>query len=68
MSGEAKTSTKVLFVSALVLLVVLLTGPLGYKFDLVPLEPSLISLLIALVGGALVSVLTQAIDDDKRRL
>ena len=54
MSGEAKTSTKVLFVSALVLLVVLLTGPLGYKFDLVPLEPSLISLLIALVGGALI--------------
>ena len=57
MSGEAKTSTKVLFVSALVLLVVLLTGPLGYKFDLVPLEPSLISLLIALVGGALVSII-----------
>ena len=57
MSGEAKTSTKVLFLSALVLLVVLLTGPLGYKFDLVPLEPSLISLLIALVGGALVSII-----------
>jgi uncharacterized protein (DUF1499 family) len=57
LSGEAKTSTKVLLVSALALLVVLLTGPLGYKFDLVPLEPSLISLLIALVGGALVSII-----------
>ncbi len=57
MSGEAKTSTKVLLVSALVLLVVLLTGPLGYKYGLVPLEPSLISLLIALVGGALVSII-----------
>jgi len=51
---EIKTSTRVLFVSAVLLLVVLLTSPLGYKFGLVPLQPSLVSLLIALVGGALV--------------
>jgi len=51
---EVKTSTRALFVSAIVLLVILVTGPLGYKFSMVPLEPSLISLLIAVVGGALV--------------
>ena len=54
MGEEIKTSTRVLFVSAVLLLVVLLTSPLGYKFGLVPLQPSLVSLLIALVGGALV--------------
>jgi hypothetical protein len=51
---EVKTSTRALLVSALVLLVILVTGPLGYKFSVVPLEPSLISLLIAFAGGALV--------------
>lgn len=49
-------STRVLLVSAVVLLVVLLTGPLGYKAGLVPLEPSLISLLVAVVGGILVAI------------
>ena len=39
--------------SVLVLLIILVTGPLGYKYELVPLQPSLVSLLIALVGGAL---------------
>lgn len=51
---QVKTSTRVLLVSAVVLLVILLTGPLGYKFSLVPLAPSLISLLVAVAGGALV--------------
>lgn len=51
---EVKTSTRALLVSALVLLIILVTGPLGYKFSIVPLEPSLVSLLIAVVGGALV--------------
>ena len=54
MGEEIKTSTRVLFVSAVLLLVVLVTSPLGYKLGLVPLQPSLVSLLIALVGGALV--------------
>ena len=54
---EVKTSTRALLVSALVLLIILVTGPLGYKFSVVPLEPSLISLLIAFAGGALVFVI-----------
>ncbi len=51
---QLKTSTRVLLVSAVVLLIILVTGPLGYKFSVVPLAPSLISLLVALAGGALV--------------
>jgi uncharacterized protein (DUF1499 family) len=51
---EVKTSTRALLVSAVVLLIILVTGPLGYKFSVVPLQPSLISLLIAVAGGALV--------------
>ncbi|MBT3626447.1 MAG: DUF1499 domain-containing protein [Gammaproteobacteria bacterium] len=51
---EVKTSTRVLLVSAIVLLIILVTGPLGYKFSMVPLQPSLVSLLIAVAGGALV--------------
>jgi uncharacterized protein (DUF1499 family) len=51
---EFKTSTRVLLFSAVILLIILVTGPLGYKFALVPLQPSLISLLIAFAGGALV--------------
>ena len=51
---EVKTSTRALLVIAAALLIILFTGPLGYKFSVVPLEPSLISLLIAFVGGALV--------------
>lgn len=53
---EAKLSTRVLLVSAIVLLVILVTGPLGYKFSLVPLQPSLLSVVIALVGGLLVAL------------
>jgi len=56
LSEETKTSTRVLLVSAVVLFVLLLTGPLGYNFGLVPLEPSLVSLLIALAGGILVAL------------
>ena len=51
---EVKLSTRALLVSAIVLLIVLVTGPMGYKYSLVPLEPSLISLLVAVVGGAIV--------------
>ncbi len=51
---EVKTSTRALLVSAVVLLIILVTGPLGYKFSIVPLQPSLVSLLIAVAGGALV--------------
>ncbi len=51
---ELKLSTRVLLVSAVVLLIVLITGPFGYKFGVVPLLPSLASLLLAVAGGALV--------------
>ena len=51
---EVKTSTRALLVSSVVLLIILVTGPLGYKFSMVPLQPSLISLLIAFAGGAMV--------------
>ena len=54
MEEETKTSTNVLLSSAVVLLVVLLTSPMGYKYDLVPLQPSIGGLMIAFVGGALV--------------
>lgn len=51
-----KLSTRSLLVCAVLALVILLTGPFGYKFSVVPLEPSLVSLLIALAGGLLVFV------------
>lgn len=51
-----KLSTRSLLVCAVLALVILLTGPLGYKFSVVPLEPSLVSLLIAMAGGLLVFV------------
>jgi uncharacterized protein (DUF1499 family) len=54
MMEEVKTSTRALLVSAVILLIILVTGPLGYKFSMVPLQPSLVSLLIAVAGGALV--------------
>lgn len=53
---ETKTSTRALMVAAVVLLVILVTGPLGYKFGLVPLQPSILSLPIAAIGGLLVFV------------
>ena len=50
-------STRVLLVSTVILLLILLTGPLGYKFGIVPLQPSLLSLLVALAGGILAVVI-----------
>jgi hypothetical protein len=51
---EVKTSTRALFFSGVVLLIILVTGPLGYKFLDVSLQTSLVSLLVSLSGGALV--------------
>ncbi len=51
---EIKLSTRMLFMSAVIALIILLTGPLGYRFELTPLQPSLASLLVAVAGGALV--------------
>lgn len=51
---ELKTSTRMMVLCAIIMLVILLTGPLGYKFGFVPLLPSLASLMLALIGSALV--------------
>ena len=51
---EVKTSTRALFFSGVVLLIILVTGPLGYKFLDVSLQASLVSLLVSFSGGALV--------------
>ena len=53
---ELKLSTKLLLVSGLVLLVVLLSGPLGYQWEWLSLAASFNSLLVALVGGWLLGL------------
>ena len=56
--AESKTSTRLLLTSAIVMLVVLITGPLGYKYGLAPLMPSITSVIIGVVGGFLVSLVS----------
>jgi hypothetical protein len=51
---ELKTSTRMMALCAIIILFILLTGPLGYKFGFVPLMPSLLSLMVALIGSVLV--------------
>ena len=53
-----KQSTKILMLSAVIMMIILATGPMGYKFNLVPLMPSLVSLLIALVGSMIVFIVS----------
>ena len=53
-----KQSTKMLVLSAIIMMIILATGPMGYKFNLVPLMPSLVSLLIALVGSMIVFIVS----------
>jgi hypothetical protein len=53
---ELKTSTRMMVLCAIIMLVILLTGPLGYKFGFIPLLPSLASLMLALIGSVLVLV------------
>ncbi len=53
---ETKTSTRLLLVSAVVLIVILVTGPLGYRSGWVELMPSFGSVLVAVLGGLLVFV------------
>lgn len=55
---DLKLSTRSLLVCAILALVILLTGPLGHKFNLVPVEPSIASLALAMVGGILVFVVS----------
>ena len=54
MEEEIKTSSRVLLVSAVVLLVVLITGPFGHKFGVIEVGPALQSVVIAMIGGGLV--------------
>lgn len=49
-------STRVLLVSAVIILIILAGGPLGYRYFMVPIMPSLMSLVLALAGGILVLV------------
>ncbi|MEX0941364.1 MAG: DUF1499 domain-containing protein [Pseudomonadales bacterium] len=51
---ETRWWTRLLLVSAIVAVVLLLAGPLGYKFGVSGLQPSLISLLLALVTAIVV--------------
>lgn len=55
---DYKLSTRVLLISALIMLVILITGPFGYKFGVVPLMPSLASLMVAFVGGLIVLLIS----------
>ena len=52
--AESDAWPKFLLFSAILTIVVLLVGPLGYKFELTPLIPSLISVLVSIVGAGLV--------------
>lgn len=53
---QINSSTRMLLLSAAIMLVILLTGPLGYKYGFVPLMPSLASLLVAALGSAFVFI------------
>lgn len=53
---EIKSSTRMFLLAAVIMLVILLTGPLGYKFGFIDLMPSLVSLLVALLGSVLVFI------------
>ena len=53
MQQQTKTSTSFLLFSSLVLIIVLITSPLGYQYGLVPLQPSLVGLMIAFVGSSI---------------
>lgn len=53
---ETKWWTRLLLVSAIIAVVLLAAGPLGYKFGASPLAPSLISLLLSLAGAVIVFV------------
>lgn len=55
---ELRWWSRLLVVSAVVAVLLLVAGPLGYKFGLSPLQPSLVSLLLALFAGALVVLLS----------
>ncbi len=45
-----------LLVSAVIILIILAGGPLGYKYFMVPMMPSLMSLVLAFAGGLLLFV------------
>ena len=53
MQQQTKTSTSFVLASSLVLIIVLITSPLGYQYGLVPLQPSLVGLMIAFVGSSI---------------
>ncbi|MBA58415.1 MAG: hypothetical protein CMQ40_04505 [Gammaproteobacteria bacterium] len=52
---EMKFSTKALLVAATVFILVFISGPLGYRFLGVALQPSLVSVIVAVIGGLVLS-------------
>ncbi len=53
---ELKSSTKVLLVSAAIMVFILISGPFGYKSGFIELMPSLASLMVALLGSVLILI------------
>ena len=52
--SESKTSSKVLLLTAVCMVIIMVFSPLSYRFGWVPLIPSLGSLMVAVLGSALV--------------
>lgn len=52
--NESKTSSKVLLLTAVCMVIIMVFSPLSYRFGWVPLIPSLGSLMVAVLGSALV--------------
>lgn len=50
--------TRLLLVSAIISVVLLIAAPMGYKFQLAALGPSFISLILAVVGAAIVMLVS----------
>ena len=53
---ESKISSRALLVASVIFVLVLASGPLGYKFGFLLLIPSIISLLVGVLGGILVAL------------
>ena len=53
---ESKISSRTLLAASVIFLLVLISGPLGYKFGFLLLIPSIISLLVGLLGIILVAL------------
>lgn len=55
-TSDIKSSTRVVLLSAALMPIILLTGPMGYKLGIIDLQPSFASLMVAFVGGIIVAI------------